>query len=110
MCHVLVKLTFKKLTKTVLTVNDNKTTTIQHITLPIRFSPGILEAYKHDHSLVKIGVSLATIKQLLDVGTEVQELLRAGFRLPRYRSAVLSTRYTYRSVVLKTRYSSGALS
>ncbi|KAL5269728.1 hypothetical protein ACHWQZ_G003256 [Mnemiopsis leidyi] len=35
------------------------------------FSPGILEAYKHDHSLVKIGVSLATLKQLLDVGTEI---------------------------------------
>ena len=36
-----------------------------------RFSPGILETYKHDHSLVKIGVSMATLKQLLDVGTKV---------------------------------------
>ena len=32
-----------------------------------------MDTYKHDHSLVKIGVSLTTLKILLDVGTEVTQ-------------------------------------
>ena len=55
-----------------------------------RFSPGILETYKHDHSLVKIGVSLATLKQLLDVGTKVLSNI-ADYSSPGMRYSEMKT-------------------